>query len=1066
MPNNTPPTFQPDAPGRGKALLFLALFLTAQASAAWAGTALTSPAAGAQGQTVSGAAYPASDSTSTPQQMSLSKVSGKVSVKREGALLFEDARDRQTVKVGDTIKVDEGACDLILENNTTLTLAPGTTLGITQATYDQLSKNRTTLLKLDVGRLKAVVGKLHGGSRFEVTTPTALAAVRGTTLYLGAGTTLGKLFTELYVDESSGGVLFRNPKTGVEFLVPAFGGSNSFGDGSLLAPRIMNELERKQFVDHWENQVNEVLAQLQIEEQANASEGEEDGEGSTDDAKKSEQNTSGNAALEKLLKLLQRYNDNLAVIGPLFLNAVQDLKDLNDIEVPDVEILSAIRADLLENVTDLEAGSEDLLDLLSSGEDLHETLLDDKEELKDLRNEFGLTYIEAAGIILNDSYVGLAQALGLEFEDLLEAAYDVLLEYGFTIVEAQELLLDLLERQHDLNIEKIEGKADQAETRINAYKSEIPETGTSREQVLLQSEGLSEILAQGEAAGTPVNEWAYETVKYGPTQHFVSQASGNGDLGVVAGTDAESEFLNEGDGPDAEISRSESTNRTRALEKKFSSETIQHHVDELEGIQGDIEDLAEDADDILRNKAFVAEADGLLNELNAAFYDEADPDLAKYKTLVSDAQKIEFLRAVEREAIRREIRNELDRIKGDLTFEQQLAQAEQTLDAQTGKVFKDIHGNRVRVDQYIFMPNGQSVEVLSLTLRTAEGPQRGISAFSFGVGFNRPLTESDGLLRDLPWGDYVNVVEDYQVSERLDYDAYDPHYEQYIVHEHNPDLALGENALYPRSFYAEFRNPQGDREGSDVIRFSETYSDPLTLEFESEEEGEEGYYPPVEVLVQGRETDAMLVTPFEGDSLEHVVSFDVCKQSYSETLYVNGEETDYYRDENEDGGDGVQTGNFDDQVNDSGLQSLDYYRNLPENRDGDTSEHLHPAYFHDKFIVGEDEEERTLIGLLIPIDNQGKVIDAPGFTIRGIRDLVAPNPLVNDGNYNLEVMFFYGHDEEVYNETTGEYDRHFASDFEIDTIITPEIFKPYGTSNNSTLFPAAFYEDGDGYQEE
>jgi hypothetical protein len=64
------------------------------------------------------------------------------------------------------------------------------------------------------------------------------------------------------------------------------------------------------------------------------------------------------------------------------------------------------------------------------------------------------------------------------------------------------------------------------------------------------------------------------------------------------------------------------------------------------------------------------------------------------------------------------------------------------------------------------------------------------------------------------------------------------------------------------------------------------------------------------------------------------------------------------------------------------------------------------------------------------------------------------------GNHNLEVIWQYG--KRVAVENTGgdasasRYDEEmyeFQPIFTIDTVITPEIFQPYGTGNTSTLFP-------------
>ena len=80
-----------------------------------------------------------------------------------------------------------------------------------------------------------------------------------------------------------------------------------------------------------------------------------------------------------------------------------------------------------------------------------------------------------------------------------------------------------------------------------------------------------------------------------------------------------------------------------------------------------------------------------------------------------------------------------------------------------------------------------------------------------------------------------------------------------------------------------------------------------------------------------------------------------------------------------------------------------------------------------------------------------------GSIITSIRDLLNPNPHVNGGNYNLEILLAYGHDEGT----------DFVEEFRIDAILTPEIFSPYGSKlpggapDTSTSFPAALFPDSD-----
>jgi len=79
----------------------------------------------------------------------------------------------------------------------------------------------------------------------------------------------------------------------------------------------------------------------------------------------------------------------------------------------------------------------------------------------------------------------------------------------------------------------------------------------------------------------------------------------------------------------------------------------------------------------------------------------------------------------------------------------------QQADAQAGRVLKDVHGNWVRVQQYILRPNVQTVQVLNVCLRGAgAGSLAGLSTIDWTTTFTATLPSD---LRSLPWNVWLDT---------------------------------------------------------------------------------------------------------------------------------------------------------------------------------------------------------------------------------------------------------------------------------------------------------------------
>ncbi len=137
--------------------------------------------------------------------ISLHGIEGRVEVRKEGQAAWVGAQEGQELGGGDRVKVGKGSTvQLRMEKDTSVQLEEETELGIRQ--FDMEQDRMKARLDLALGNLKAKVGRLGKGSEFEVQTPTAVAAVRGTWFELWVYQVLGEWLSKLKVTE--GKVLF------------------------------------------------------------------------------------------------------------------------------------------------------------------------------------------------------------------------------------------------------------------------------------------------------------------------------------------------------------------------------------------------------------------------------------------------------------------------------------------------------------------------------------------------------------------------------------------------------------------------------------------------------------------------------------------------------------------------------------------------------------------------------------------------------------------------------------------------------------------------------------------
>lgn len=116
----------------------------------------------------------------------VSDLRGTVTVARQGREPFVPLGDAKNVLAGDVIRTGaDGTVTLRWVDNNRVMVLPNTTLQVLKCQFNPARQTDSYLFKLNVGRIWVRVLKaLSEQSKFEITTPTATAAVRGTVFSL------------------------------------------------------------------------------------------------------------------------------------------------------------------------------------------------------------------------------------------------------------------------------------------------------------------------------------------------------------------------------------------------------------------------------------------------------------------------------------------------------------------------------------------------------------------------------------------------------------------------------------------------------------------------------------------------------------------------------------------------------------------------------------------------------------------------------------------------------------------------------------------------------------------
>ncbi|MFH2066325.1 MAG: hypothetical protein ABIK15_14080 [Pseudomonadota bacterium] len=142
----------------------------------------------------------------------------------------------------------------------------------------------------------------------------------------------------------------------------------------------------------------------------------------------------------------------------------------------------------------------------------------------------------------------------------------------------------------------------------------------------------------------------------------------------------------------------------------------------------------------------------------------------------------------------------------------------QKVDAQAGRVLKDINGNWVRVQQYVLRPDAETVQLLNVSLRNGNHNLSGLSTINWTTNFSEPYT---GDLRNLPWSNWLKAQEMIADGQSIRYVAGSS--------ENRPPLLEGMSVT--------FTNP-GNESLSNQRTFAEGYMDHLSDDYKQKITGE------------------------------------------------------------------------------------------------------------------------------------------------------------------------------------------------------------------------------------
>lgn len=139
---------------------------------------------------VFGNLFPAHAENVSFREAKLVKTEGEVMVRPAGSAEWVKGEKDMRLHQNDEILTGTGASATVIfdeegvfqaKDYDSVDLMPGTNLRLSRLSYDRTTKDKKTLLDLNIGKIVANASKLRTkDSKFEVKTPTTIVGVRGT----------------------------------------------------------------------------------------------------------------------------------------------------------------------------------------------------------------------------------------------------------------------------------------------------------------------------------------------------------------------------------------------------------------------------------------------------------------------------------------------------------------------------------------------------------------------------------------------------------------------------------------------------------------------------------------------------------------------------------------------------------------------------------------------------------------------------------------------------------------------------------------------------------------------
>lgn len=154
------------------------------------------------------------------------KFIGEVRVRTKGAAEWHSPAVKEALGAGDEIETGEGKVQLILESGREIYLKENTHIKVKSLTRDPKTGTLEDVLESKLGAIRAKIDKKKEGSKFEIHSPIAVAAVRGTILYFF----IDKNASTSFFEQGNGTLASLIKKASINIAAGQFGSVDEKGD--------------------------------------------------------------------------------------------------------------------------------------------------------------------------------------------------------------------------------------------------------------------------------------------------------------------------------------------------------------------------------------------------------------------------------------------------------------------------------------------------------------------------------------------------------------------------------------------------------------------------------------------------------------------------------------------------------------------------------------------------------------------------------------------------------------------------------------------------------------------